>query len=48
MGKKETFHGYGPEQGYGFLKEALKAITLSGESSWTGMRFLFPTAPKAM
>ena len=24
MGKKETFHGYGPEQGYGFLKEALK------------------------
>lgn len=24
MGKKETFHGYGPEQGYGFLKEALQ------------------------
>ncbi len=24
MGKKETFHGYGPEQGYGFLKDALK------------------------
>ena len=23
MGKKETFHGYGPEQGYGFWKEAL-------------------------
>ena len=23
MGKKETFHGYGPEQGYGFLKQAL-------------------------
>lgn len=24
MGKKETFHGYGPEQGYSFLKEALQ------------------------
>ena len=23
MGKKETFHGYGPEQGYGFLKQAI-------------------------
>ena len=25
MGKKETFRGYGPEQGYGFLKEAIAA-----------------------
>ncbi len=24
MGKKETFKGYGPEQGYDFLKEAIK------------------------
>ena len=24
MGAQETFHGYGPEQGYGFLKEALR------------------------
>lgn len=24
MGKEETFKGYGPEQGYGFLKEAIK------------------------
>ncbi len=24
MSKKETFRGYGPEQGYGFLKEAVK------------------------
>lgn len=24
MGKKETFKGYGPEQGYGFLKDAIK------------------------
>ncbi len=23
MGKKETFHGYGPEQGYDFLKDAI-------------------------
>lgn len=23
MGKKESFHGYGPEQGYDFLKEAI-------------------------
>ncbi|MBR1747966.1 MAG: LL-diaminopimelate aminotransferase [Clostridia bacterium] len=23
MGKKETFHGYGPEQGYSFLKEKI-------------------------
>ncbi len=23
MGKKETFHGYGPEQGYSFLKQAI-------------------------
>lgn len=23
MGKAETFHGYGPEQGYGFLREAI-------------------------
>ena len=25
MGVKETFHGYGPEQGYDFLKDALQA-----------------------
>ncbi|MGN1234654.1 MAG: LL-diaminopimelate aminotransferase, partial [Christensenellaceae bacterium] len=25
MGKKETFRGYGPEQGYGFLKGAIQA-----------------------
>ena len=25
MGKAETFRGYGPEQGYGFLKSAIKA-----------------------
>ena len=25
MGTKEHFHGYGPEQGYDFLKEALQA-----------------------
>lgn len=25
MGKKETFKGYGPEQGYGFLKEAIQS-----------------------
>ena len=24
MGKKETFHGYGPEQGYDFLREKIK------------------------
>lgn len=25
MGKQETFHGYGPEQGYAFLREAVAA-----------------------
>ena len=24
MGRAETFHGYGPEQGYDFLKEAIR------------------------
>lgn len=24
MGKKESFHGYGPEQGYGFLRSAIR------------------------
>ena len=24
MGKAETFRGYGPEQGYGFLKDAIR------------------------
>ena len=24
MGRAETFHGYGPEQGYGFLREAIQ------------------------
>src|SRR5205809_2049293 len=23
MGRRETFHGYGPEQGYDFLREAI-------------------------
>ena len=37
MGVKETFHGYGPEQGYAFLKEAIqnyyadKGVTLSAD-----------------
>jgi LL-diaminopimelate aminotransferase len=26
MGKKETFHGYGPEQGYEFLREAIAKV----------------------
>ncbi|HPE95321.1 MAG TPA: LL-diaminopimelate aminotransferase, partial [Bacillota bacterium] len=26
MGKKETFRGYGPEQGYGFLREKIAAV----------------------
>ncbi|MDF2685141.1 MAG: LL-diaminopimelate aminotransferase [Clostridia bacterium] len=28
MGKKEGFHGYGPEQGYDFIKEAIKSYYL--------------------
>ena len=37
MGKKETFHGYGPEQGYGFLKDSIaqyyaqKGVTLASD-----------------
>jgi LL-diaminopimelate aminotransferase len=29
MSKKETFHGYGPEQGYDFLKESIRGYYLS-------------------
>lgn len=29
MAAKETFHGYGPEQGYGFLKEAINGYYAS-------------------
>lgn len=29
MGKKETFKGYGPEQGHGFLKDAIKDYYLT-------------------
>ena len=29
MGEKETFRGYGPEQGYGFLREAIAGYYVS-------------------
>lgn len=42
MGKAESFHGYGPEQGYGFLKEAIlndyktKGVTLESDEIFIG------------
>lgn len=41
MGNKETFHGYGPEQGYDFLKTAVagyyaeKGVSLEGDEIFT-------------
>ena len=46
--EKGTFHGYGPEQGYGFLKEALKGYYAQRGIELDGDEILFPTAPKAM
>ena len=47
MGTKEGFHGYGPEQGYPFLKQAFRATTQAAAHSWRKMRSSSPTAQRA-
>ena len=47
MGTKEGFHGYGPEQGYPFLKQAIQATTQAAAPSWLRTRSLSPTVPRA-
>ena len=34
MGTPEGFHGYGPEQGYDFLKEEIKKYIWYRENGW--------------
>ena len=48
MGTAEGFHGYGPEQGYVWLREAI-ANRISNHGVVTSMptKFLYPTAPSA-
>ena len=46
MGTKEGFHGYGPEQGYPFLKQAIQATTQAAAPSWLRTRSLSPTVPR--
>ena len=45
MGDKATFRGYGPEQGYDFLREAVRADYARRTSPPT--RSSSPTAPRA-
>ena len=49
MGDRETFNGYGPEQGYDFLRKAIAEQRLQGAraSTSTPTRFSSPTAPSA-
>ena len=35
MAKSETFHGYGPEQGYDFLREAIAQHDFHAPGAWT-------------
>ena len=46
MGTKEGFHGYGPEQGYPFLKQAIQGY-YAAIPSWTRTRSSSPTVPRA-
>ena len=47
MGTKEGFHGYGPEQGYPFLKQASRATTPAAAPRSLRMRSSSPTVPRA-
>ena len=48
MGTAEGFHGYGPEQGYGWLREAIAKTTSSPAAATSApTRSLSPTAPSA-
>ncbi len=46
MGSADGFHGYGPEQGYAWLREAIAQNDYAGLAS-ARMRFLFRTAQNA-
>lgn len=49
MTSAETFRGYGPEQGYDFLIEAIiKTIMLRGAYIFHLQRYLSTTVPKAI
>jgi DNA-binding transcriptional MocR family regulator len=48
MSRAETFHGYGPEQGYDFLRSAIHAIIRPSVWSWRRTKSLSATAPKAI
>ena len=48
MGTQEGFHGYGPEQGYGFLREAVAGYYSKEAWSSPRRRSLFPTAQRAI
>jgi len=47
MAHKETFRGYGPEQGYDFLLDAIAAATAARARRWHPTRSLSPTGPSA-
>ena len=47
MARKETFRGYGPEQGYEFLLDAIAAHYRSQAPRWSLMRSSSPTEPSA-
>lgn len=49
LASKDTFRGYGPEQGYDFLIEAIiKMILLPGESIFRHRRYLSVTEQKVI
>ena len=47
MGTKEGFHGYGPEQGYPFLKQAIQATTPAAAPRSPRTKSLSRTAQRA-
>ena len=47
MGTKEGFHGYGPEQGYPFLKQAIQGYYAGRGTQLLRTRSLSPTVPRA-
>lgn len=48
MGTAEGFHGYGPEQGYAFLRDAVRDYYKNTGFPLTATKFSFRTVQKAM
>ena len=50
LAHRETFRGYGPEQGYEFLRHAIAEKRLSQKGAWMSRttRFSSPTVPNAI